>query len=372
MRSSKLSCLLAEIVLVMLSFGLNAEEIKAKVIKVTGNVLYKSGSGSWQALKLQMELSKDCSVQTKEKSSISLEIPGKGVVIVHELSSIELTSIDRNGKNFSVKMKIFFGKVWNRFNPADKDEESSLSLEAPAAVAAVRGTSFFVESDQATKTARIGVWEGEVAVTGLIGGEKKVDAGYEIIVLYNKPIQDPIKMQIEELRRERELQEDIQKLGVAAMFPAARRMLEANDMLTNQANDTLNNARAQMKGEQIAREDFKKLKLAIARLYADTGYQPGKDVSGGAVRKGARNSLTCLLKNEDRRGVKILGWKGPYIDSNLRDPFGTQYGVYLRKTPRGSEFIMLYSLGVDKLPSNDDVEEMYKLEDLKQTASAKH
>ncbi len=368
MKSIRL--LAVAMLVLLLGTKLNADEIKARVLKVTGNVVYKTGgNGAWQPLQVKMELGKDCFIETKEKASTSLEVPDKGVIMIHELSSISLVSIDRSGQNFSVKVKMFFGKLWNRIKKNEKGEKSFVSIDAPAAVAAVRGTTFYVDSNAETNTAKIGVWEGAVEVTGRTGPETKtVAANYEIIVLYNKPLQDPVKMKLEEIRRERDLQQNILDLGKAAMFPAARGMVEINDMQTNQAVDTLNQARAQIKGEKIVREDFEKLKKAIARLYADTGYLPGKEISGSQVRKGALNSLVCLIKDEDRRGAKVPKWKGPYLDSDLKDPFGGKYGVYLGKTRAGSEYLILYSLGFDKLPSSDDTEVIYKMQELQKIA----
>lgn len=360
----------AAILALALGAGLNAAEIKARALKVTGNVVYKTGeSGAWQSLQAKMELGKNCFIETREKASVSLEVPDKGVIMIHELSSISLVSIDRSGQNFSVRIKMFFGRLWNRIKKNEKDEKSSVCVDAPAAIAAVRGTTFYVESNADTNTAKIGVWEGAVNVTGRAGPETKtVEANYEIIVLYNKPLQDPVKMKLEEIRRERELQENILNLGVASMFPAARGMVEINDMQTNQATDALNKAKAQIKGEKIIRDDFEKLKKAIARLYADTGYLPGKEITGNQVRKGALNSLNCLVKDEDRRGARIPKWKGPYLDSDLKDPFGGQYGVYLGKTRAGGEYLILYSLGFDKLPSKDDTEMIYKMQELQKNA----
>ncbi len=361
----------AAMTVLLLGAGLNAGEIKAKVLKVTGTVSCKAGEkGEWNPLQEKSELGKDSFIETKEKSTVSLEIPEKGVIMIHELSSVSLTSIDHSGQNFSVKVKMLFGTVWNKFKKSEKDEKSTFSVDAPAAVAAVRGTSFFVVSDAKTNDARIGVWEGSVDVTGRAGPETKtVEPNFEIIVLFNKPIQDPVKMKLEEIQREKELQQNILNLGMAAVFPAARGMQEMNDMQLNEATDIVNKASAQIKGDRIVQEDFKKLKKAIARLYSDTGYLPNKDVSGSQVRKGSPTSLNCLIKDEDRTGAKIPKWKGAYLDSNLKDPFGGKYGVYLKKTP-GGEHLVLYSLGIDKMPSDDDVETLYKMQDIQNDAKA--
>ncbi|MEI6425290.1 MAG: FecR domain-containing protein [Lentisphaerota bacterium] len=362
----------AAIMVLLLGTGLNADEIKAKVLKVTGTVSCKAGEkGEWSPLQENAEIGKDSFIETKEKSTASLEIPGKGVIIIHELSSVALTSIDRSGQNFTVKVKMFFGTMWNRIKKNEKDEKSTLSVDAPAAVAAVRGTSFYVVSDAKTNDAKIGVWDGSVDVTGRAGPETKtVEPNFEIIVLFNKPIQDPIKMKVEEIQREREMQQNILNLGVSAMFPAARGMQEMNDMQTNQATDIVNQTGARIKGERKIDEDFKKLKKAVARLYSDTGYVPNKDLAGNPVKKGAPNSLACLLKDEDKTGAKIPNWKGPYLDSDFKDPFGGKYGAYLKKTG-GGEYLMLYSPGVDKMPTTeDDVDSLYKMQDLQNDAKA--
>ena len=356
--------------------NVSAANFKVKVVKVSGSALYRKNSQSmWLLVKPDIMLSKSCQIKTKAKSEVSLEIPGKGLIKIHEMSFVKLEKLDKTGKSFAVKVKLSFGRIWNRFKKNITGESSSMSVETPAAVAAIRGTSFYVSSEQKTKTAKIGVWTGLVEVKSTrTMGSKMVKPNYEIIVLYNKPLQDPIKMARDEANRAKEFQQAIEGMGMAAAFPAARGMVEINDMQTNQARDTLNRVSMQMKGEKIVRKDFEKLKVSLARLYADTGYYPAKELSGKAVRKGARNSLKCLLKNKDRTGKKIRKWKGPYIDSDLKDPFGGYYGVYLKKTPKGTEIMMIYSMGVDKLPdvrggrNNNDEETMYPIYRLKRDA----
>ena len=359
------------IVCCVFCFNASAAKFMVKVVKVSGSALYRKNSRSmWLIVKPDLMLSKSCQIKTKAKAEVSLEIPGKGLIKIHEMSFIKLAKLDKTGKSFAVKIRLSFGKIWNRFKKNISGESSSMSVETPAAVAAIRGTSFYVSSEKKTKTAKIGVWTGLVEVKSTRkSGSKMVKPNYEIIVLYNKPLQDPVKMARDASNRAKEFQQAIENMGMAATFPAARGMVEINDMQTNKARDTLNRVRMQMKGGKIVQEDFKKLKVSLARLYADTKYCPAKELSGKAVRKGARNSLQCLLKNKDRRGKKIRKWKGPYIDSDLKDPFGSQYGVYLKKTPKGTEIMMLYSMGVDKMPGgNNDEEAMYLIRHLKRDA----
>lgn len=351
---------------------LDAVALKANVIKVSGKVeTSRNGrSGSWRPVKVKMALAHNYLIRTGENSSATLKIGDKGLITIHELSSMKLVTISRKKKNFKIKVKLFFGKLWNRFKKNVSGEKSSMSVDTPAAVAAVRGTSFFVESDKDSKNSTIGVWDGAVQVKSTRGGTKLVEKNYEIIVLYNKPLQDPIRMQQDKINREREFQETIKNLGVANAFPVARGIAEINDMQVNQARDTIRKAHLQVKGDKIIYKDFNKLKQAIARLYADTKYHPGKEVSGRQVRKGYARSLECLVKNSDRAGKKIKKWHGPYLDSDLKDPFGNQYGAYLRKSPRGNEYVVIYSLGLDKSPSRDDTETIYSMNRLKTDAQS--
>jgi len=359
------------IVCTVFCFNANAAKFMVKVIKVSGPAQYrKSSRGKWLEIKPKLEFSRSYQIKTGAKAEVSLEIPGKGLIKVHEMSFVKLDKLNKKGKSFSVKIKLSFGKIWSRFKKNITGESSGMTVETPAAVAAIRGTSFYVASEEKTKTAKIGVWEGLVEVKSTsASGLKMVKPNYEIIVLYNKPLLDPVKMARDASNRAKEFQQAIENMGMAATFPAARGMQEMNDMQTNKARDLVNKMGRQVRGEKIVREDFKKLKISLARLYADTKYHPGKELSGKAVRKISRNSLKCLLENKDRTGKKIKKWKGPYIDSDLKDPFGGKYGVYFKKTPRGTEILMLYSYGVDRMPGgNNDEETMYPVRRLQTDA----
>ena len=365
------SCFFLLFVSAVFCFNANAAKFMVKVIKVSGSAQYRRNSKSmWLIIKPKLEFSRNYQIKTGAKAEVTLEIPGKGLIKIHEMSFVKLAKLDKTAKSFTVKVKLTFGKIWNRFKKSVSGESSSMTVETPAAVAAVRGTSFYVSSEKKTKTAKIGVWTGLVEVKSTrASGTKMLKPNYEIIVLYNKPLQDPMKMARDASNRAKEFQQAIENMGMAATFPAARGMVEINDMQTNQARDLVNRMGRQKRGEKIVREDFKKLKISLARLYADTKYHPGKELSGKAVIKISRNSLRCLLENKDRGGKKIKKWKGPYIDSDLKDPFGGKYGVYFKKTPRGTEILMIYSYGVDKLPGgSNDEETMYPVRRLKSDA----
>ena len=251
------------------------------------------------------------------------------MVIVHELTTLRLSFLKKSEPTSGVKIRMPFGRIWTKFKSVAKGKKPCIRVYTPAAVATVRGTSFFVESEKNSKKSRIGVWEGSVDVASQQARKKarSVKAGYEILVLYNTPLTNPSKMAKKELERRQRFEKQIESLGVASTFGAVRGMAEMNEMALKEAEDTVNNVRLRQKGDKIIAEDFKTLKKALARLYADTGFCPGKR----ANKVSGRKSLRCLIANKNRRGKEIEGWQGPYMDSDLKDPFGTPYSVYLKK-----------------------------------------
>jgi len=201
------------IVSAVFCFNANAAKFMVKVIKVSGSAQYrKSSRGKWLEIKPKLLFSRNYQIKTGAKAEVSLEIPGKGLIKVHEMSFIKLDKLSKKGKSFTVRVKLSFGRVWNRFKKNISGESSSMTVETPAAVAAVRGTSFYVASEENTKTAKIGVWTGLVEVKGTnTSGSKMIKPNYEIIVLYNKPLQDPIKMARDASNRAKEFQLSIGK-----------------------------------------------------------------------------------------------------------------------------------------------------------------
>ena len=62
-----------------------------KVVKVTGPAQFRRTRRSkWRTIKVKVELKRGYQVKTGPKAEVSLEIPGKGLVKVHERSLIRL------------------------------------------------------------------------------------------------------------------------------------------------------------------------------------------------------------------------------------------------------------------------------------------
>src|SRR5690606_14010872 len=182
---------------------------------------------------------------------------------VHAMSTVIISGLSGTEAKPQTKLELLVGKFWARRKspeaPAEGGEKPAdnarMEVTTPAAVASIRGTAFYVESDEITKNARIGVWEGLVAVgSRQTRGGKMVPAGAEILVLYNQPLIDPRKMEIERIKREQEFNKQLNELGLAGLF--GRDVAQVNEVLVNEAEGTIKDASAAKRGEEVVRKDF--------------------------------------------------------------------------------------------------------------------
>jgi len=344
--------------------------IEAKVVKVTGKAEFAENSeSSWKPLEEKMNLSEKNVIRTYEMAEVVLAFGDKAVAVLHELTEVSLKSLYSDEKSFKINMGVTAGRILNRLDkPLTKD--STYTVDTPAAIAAVRGTRFFVESASDTKNTRIGVWKGSVEVNdaGKAGAPVKLEEGYVIEVIYNKPPSPPYKMIMKDMEEERMFNELFDNLGlVNVLAPGVVEMAKYDQERVREAQNIIRAVGSEKKGTKKIEADFEVLKKALARLYADTKYIPGE----GARKTAGKETLIALLKNEDTKGKKIRKWKGPYIssESNLLDPYGREYCIYQRKSPAGNIFLMLHSDGFDKMPgSNDDREALLSTKKLQRIA----
>jgi hypothetical protein len=337
-------------------------DVTVMVMSVKRRVEYRNGvGGEWNPLYRSSKLRRNAFVRTYEGGEAVIKIGDRGVVTVHELSTVILSEAKGTDAQPQSKWSLLVGKVWAKWKPKEKAaegeekpaDESSLEISTPAAVASVRGTAYYVESDELTKNCRVGVWEGEVGVLSRrVRGGKIVKEGFEILVLYNEPLIDPRKMEIERIKREQEFDAQLKSLGLAGLF--GRQVAEINETLVAETESTIKEAAAAKRGEETVRKDFETFKVALAKLYADTEFMPGKGFNKG----GGAKTLWCLVKNDDGRGKPIEGWDGPYMDTDFKDPFGKEYAVYQKRVGSNSMMILV-SLGLDGVVSGDDIEKPY-------------
>jgi hypothetical protein len=331
-----------------------ADAIKAEVLKVEGRAQFRaSNDADWQPLKTKIVLRQNASVRTDEGAKVVLAFgDGKAVATIHELSFVHITALAAKDSDSRIRLGLKRGSLWNKV----KKGSTRYTIYTPAAIASVRGTEFFVEADGKTRNSRIGVWDGSVEVGAARSQEKPVavNAGQVIEIVYNKPPKPPYKMQQKRIEERKQLQEMLNGLGLAGLGGSAggmAKVVQHEQEKVAEFRQELHTQRSRDRGEKGVRSDFKVIERALAKLYRDTEYLPTNKRRG----KG-KASLQALLENKDEDGAPIDGWNGPYLGegTNLRDPFGADYTIYV--VPKRKGIFKLQSRGLDKVNSADDVE----------------
>jgi hypothetical protein len=148
--------------------------LSANVIikSIMGEVVYqKAGSSKWEKAKVNLRLVKGDIVMTKDKSSVVLAFLDEGGMA--SLSENSKLLISENEKKSSTpSFLLFAGNVKGKIS---KKQDVSVNFNTPTAVVGVRGTEFIIAVAE-EGTARVGVSEGIVAVTGM-NEEVEVKAG---------------------------------------------------------------------------------------------------------------------------------------------------------------------------------------------------
>lgn len=359
-----LTVLFAAMLLPFASFGFTVD-----VLSVSGKVGYGKGQkGPWAELTTDVKLEQGMFVRTGPDAKAVLQFEEQAAVTIQERSQIYLKAFEQQQEQPKSLVLLLFGKLWAKVKKVTDDEDEFV-IGTPAAIAAVRGTEFFVESDPQTRNARIGVWEGEVGVYAqndeLRGNGVGVKAGFVIEVLYNQPPAADKLLQME-AARQREKQQFDQQMNELFRGASAPGWAQEDEARTAQARDDIRNMNQTQRAKEKAEEDFDKLERALGLLYADTEFVPG-----GGKRKTSDKSKTllCLIENNDGDGNEIPGWDGPYLDSDLKDPWGETYGAYQRKVGPRVAGIMLHSNGPDRgRGNNDDFETYLSVNKLKKAA----
>lgn len=167
--------------------GAASAALTAQVAKLTGIAQFRTSERApWQPLAEKAVLNEAAVIRTHEGASVTLIIGGKGFVVIHELSTVILKVLkEETPLKQDIQLALEAGKLWNKLSKKEPNDTTTMSVHTPAAVASVRGTSFFVESHPETFNARVGVWEGVVQVDGVEAGaaNHKVTAGFRVQVV---------------------------------------------------------------------------------------------------------------------------------------------------------------------------------------------
>ncbi|MEA3306030.1 MAG: FecR family protein [Candidatus Omnitrophota bacterium] len=148
----------------------NAEELEAMCSGVTGTVeIIKAGEVTAVPAQNGMILNIGDTIRTGDDGSTSISFLPKNVIQVSGGSelTIEEYMLDEQTYALDIKLNLTVGRLMAVLK--DLPPESNFEIKSPTAVAAVRGTVYYVGSD-----GRIYVEEGSVTVTNLLTGDEFV------------------------------------------------------------------------------------------------------------------------------------------------------------------------------------------------------
>jgi len=154
-------------------------EFAAVVTEVRGVASWQAGpTAAYQALVVNAQLEDDAVVTTGAGAGCTLRFPDQSVVVVSQNSQfvIRLLEYHRGGKWRSRAFYLKAGEVFARVSP-NFGKQSELRIYTPSAVAAVRGTKFYVSHDPASWTTNCLCGDGAVRLDGFTGYPAQVAAG---------------------------------------------------------------------------------------------------------------------------------------------------------------------------------------------------
>ena len=174
---------------------LKYQPASALVIQLQGEALLVSArDGSSQALTINTRLHSGDRITTGADGNLNILFADGSELLVLSDSEVVMDSLSAYGITGMVDTRIRLqgGRVDTRVVPA-QGPGSRYHIITPAAVAAVRGTSFRVSADTDKPVARSEVIEGKVGVSGS-GAGQLVAAGFGTIAEAGKPPQPPRKL----------------------------------------------------------------------------------------------------------------------------------------------------------------------------------
>jgi hypothetical protein len=332
----------------------------AVLLQYTGDVKHRVATDKdWTAVNTtNLTLNVGAEIQTAEKSEATVKVGAYSIVTLRELTFLRIKSVTDDESAVDLDR----GRVIT--DVQRKSDKQSFSVKTPAAVAGVRGTMFIVETD-ADNTTSVTVGDGTVAVTGNMEGSRtvKVEPGFTVKVVFNKPPEDPRKAELIRMQELQEFKKSVESfsslgLGVGA---AATQMAEQHFEQLQQVDTSVKNLANARRAEEKMNQDLAAIKEAFKVCFQHTGYVP--QVDDGKLDENVSQLRSMLVDGKSPDGKAIANWKGPYIEGNLKDPFGRTYKTrFVDK--RGGRF-EFYSLGQNiGDPSDDPVTVMLFFRDM--------
>ena len=172
----KTSFLILPAALLLFKFSAAAEDFDARLGAISGSVevLAAPEADVWSDAEEGMPLSAGDKVRSGADSSAEIALDDGGVIRLGENSTVKVSSLGRSSASFFLDMGSLVAKIQGLL----KKKLERLEVRTPAAVAAVRGTEFCVEHDQAENETTAGVFdEGKLSVSAIDADGKPVAEG---------------------------------------------------------------------------------------------------------------------------------------------------------------------------------------------------
>ncbi len=171
---------------------LKLQPAPAQVIAVNGAAYVVRADGEQAELTVGTELFSGDRVVTGERQSLRMQFADKSELQVLPNSEVILDKLSQFEQTGMVDTRIRLNsgrvKTWvEKQKPGNRYE-----IKTPAAITAVRGTTFRLSSDD-SQIGRTEVIEGNVAVSAG-DAEKAVNNGFGIVAQQGKPLPDPVEL----------------------------------------------------------------------------------------------------------------------------------------------------------------------------------
>ena len=144
---------------------LNANEFE--ILSVKGLVELSTDQKKWKEASPPQKVESGTWIRTGSSASAALVLPNKTQTRIAKNSELLLKSKENKSQ---VKLKL--GKLWSKTNKKPVE----LKINAPNAVASIRGTEWVVEVDQNGETS-LAVMEGKIELASSSGDKKSIESG---------------------------------------------------------------------------------------------------------------------------------------------------------------------------------------------------
>lgn len=139
------------------------------VTDVTGSAQYRIGSGEWQTVQVDDQLSTDAEIVTSVRAGVTINAAGNEVVI-GGLSRVRISELVQSAGEIRTRVELPYGRMSANVR-SGANRGNDFSVSTPIATAAVRGTEFTFSGYE------LGVSHGDVELANQIGQTHSVRAG---------------------------------------------------------------------------------------------------------------------------------------------------------------------------------------------------